>query len=357
MYRTGKQQHQNGFTLIEVLVVVAIIALLIAILLPSLAAARNQARSAVCGSNLRQSVAGILLAMAEQQMRKERWSLNFGWAVDSYKRNAASPHIFTCPEDPAPKPIPALYDHQYRHGNFEGISSAASVFNRIKRDPNVGNGWILDLQDQVLENMFGGDSYYESTGDCLVEYTALPGQSMVTATARREITDYDHRGYAVKGGQLWTNTSSNGSFTVPIFWLSYGANASAGLRNVKGMPILAVEAGKLGVFPEDFGATSQGSRFRDNLAKAMRFRHGGRVSSRFIGGANCDYTQQFQQPPRTPDLLYQARTKANAGFMDGHVESLGWYQMFGTPAQPTSPPPINRALWIGTRRGGPQEGY
>ena len=46
--------RRRGFTLIEVLVVVAIIALLLAVLMPSLAGAREQARAVACMSNMRQ---------------------------------------------------------------------------------------------------------------------------------------------------------------------------------------------------------------------------------------------------------------------------------------------------------------
>jgi len=51
-------QH-DGFTLVELLIVLAVISLLTAILLPALGTARSAARLAACGGNLRQIGIGI----------------------------------------------------------------------------------------------------------------------------------------------------------------------------------------------------------------------------------------------------------------------------------------------------------
>ncbi|HOB74951.1 MAG TPA: prepilin-type N-terminal cleavage/methylation domain-containing protein [Phycisphaerae bacterium] len=86
--------RQAGFTLIEVLVVVAIIALLVSILLPSLAKAKEQARSTVCSSSISQigKACGMYTTEQKEWIPGSPLTTGYYW-VQNYGSSAWDPSL------------------------------------------------------------------------------------------------------------------------------------------------------------------------------------------------------------------------------------------------------------------------
>src|SRR6202035_1419085 len=64
---TAPREAERGFTLIELMIVVAIIAILAGILIPNFVNARSQAQTAACESNLRSIATALELYYADNQ--------------------------------------------------------------------------------------------------------------------------------------------------------------------------------------------------------------------------------------------------------------------------------------------------
>jgi prepilin-type N-terminal cleavage/methylation domain-containing protein len=110
----------SGFTLVELLVVIAIIAILAALLFPVLARAREQARKAVCQSNLRQIGLAFFMYVGDYDGRfpsngdprfwmgrRWRWPVQPYMAFpgqmlggNPYASSGFRPQILVCPSDP-----------------------------------------------------------------------------------------------------------------------------------------------------------------------------------------------------------------------------------------------------------------
>jgi prepilin-type N-terminal cleavage/methylation domain-containing protein/prepilin-type processing-associated H-X9-DG protein len=99
MFTTTPRAARNGFTLIEILIVIAIIALLAAILFPVFATTRERARQAACASNMKQIGFGIIQYTQDYDEKAlDLDSGTKGWA-GKLMPYIKSTQVFLCPSE------------------------------------------------------------------------------------------------------------------------------------------------------------------------------------------------------------------------------------------------------------------
>ncbi len=161
----SKTSRRLGFTLVELLIVIAIIAVLIGILLPVLASARRAALDAHCKSNMRQICAAMLNYAAENRGRfppniDERSTLNFsiqrwcdverigrhlsgirqalGAEVSNYRHHFIG-GVMACPADSGGS---ASYAMNYFASSCAKIGTVIEAPNF----PKAGKGWSANVK-------------------------------------------------------------------------------------------------------------------------------------------------------------------------------------------------------------------
>jgi type II secretion system protein G len=109
-----KTRSQRGFTLIEMMIVVAIIAILVSILVPNFIRARAQAQTAACESNLKEIATALELYETDNDQYPPSNTVN---ASDT----DLQPYLKQTPVDPAAGPT-AYYTYTVTSGNTSSAS-------------------------------------------------------------------------------------------------------------------------------------------------------------------------------------------------------------------------------------------
>lgn len=120
-------EEERGFTLIEMMIVVAIIAILVAILVPNFVRARAQAQSAACEANLKEIATALELYQTDHEAYPDVTTLT---NVTSSEANLG-PYLRQTPIDPV---NPAGF-YQYETSNYDTADATYTIVCPGSHDP------------------------------------------------------------------------------------------------------------------------------------------------------------------------------------------------------------------------------
>jgi len=199
----SEKTPRRGFTLVELLVVVAIVSLLVALLLPALQQARTVARSIACMSNLRQSALAmqVYLEDHDQYFMPDHWASNWkpknAWGHELYELNySESLRAFECPEwsnfhPPSDKPK-FLYSYAYPKYLYRTRVSGTPPADR--------HGFRLSFVSSEVKPRFTNQVAMFVGGDAPRLF------NLSAATANAGFSDVEFRHGGASGEQRWMNT-------------------------------------------------------------------------------------------------------------------------------------------------------
>jgi len=265
----NRRIHRPGFTLVELLVVVAIIALLVSLLLPALQRARNAAYTAACLSNLRQI--GIA---------------NFNYATDNRGYNVPGGYWSANPA------IGGAYD------NWASILIGGKYLPPAKSFRVISGTTYTVITSGVLRCPEGLD--WIDTAWTQVN-TASPKDGRGWAPHGDVSLFVDTR--SVIGAPYWRVKSWYTCNTVQA-----NDDAIAGADAPKFWPTV--------IYPQLSGGVPAADSILPKLSQVRKgsqvvFLYDGARDGKFWGGSNFNFMARHQR-----------QTAANAVFFDGHAETL-----------------------------------
>ncbi len=139
--------YSRGFTLIEVLVVVAVVAIMASLLLPALSRAKSSARRIQCLNQLRQLNLGISYYVLEHEQGFPHRGQGNDWLAAISKNLSPSDSLLICPED------------KRKLGKLEKKNA--------KPDQPLPPKWMLRSKERSYVINGFSDAHFEATGDYL----------------------------------------------------------------------------------------------------------------------------------------------------------------------------------------------